>query len=56
MKFAAGWGEVLIRGFTPPRLASRFARCSPTLPLQGRVIRALPDSPQKFNPSPWEND
>jgi hypothetical protein len=24
-------------GFTPPRLALRFARCSPTLPLQGRV-------------------
>ena len=37
MKFAAGWGEVFIRGFTPPRLASRFAQSEPTLPLQGRV-------------------
>ncbi len=37
MKFAAGWGDVFIRGFTPPRLAFRFAPCEPTLPLQGRV-------------------
>src|SRR6202035_5630991 len=25
------------REITPPRLSSRFARCEPTLPLQGRV-------------------
>src|SRR4051812_7990544 len=36
---AAGWGDLFIRSFTPPRLASHFVRCSPTLPLQGRVKR-----------------
>ena len=32
--------SLFIRGFTPPRRTSRFARCSPTLPLQGRVKEA----------------
>ncbi len=32
---------------TPPRLAPRMARCSPTLPLQGRVngARGMVDTP-----------
>ena len=30
-----------MRKFTPPRLASLCARCSPTLPLQGRVLARI---------------
>jgi len=42
---AAGWGERLAVGVTPPRRSSRFARCAPTLPLQGRV-KACPQHSQ----------
>jgi hypothetical protein len=38
MKFATGWGEVFIRGFTPPRLASslRSIRADPPPPVEGK--------------------
>src|SRR3981189_3178562 len=49
VKRAAGWGESLssraVSGaetVTPPRRTSRFARCSPTPPLQGRGKKGLP--------------
>ena len=32
-----GWRRDFDLNFTPPRLASCFARCEPTLPLKGRV-------------------
>ena len=45
MQFAAGWGETV----TPPRLASCFARCEPTLPLSrggGEIlgVASLPEN------------
>src|SRR4051812_17138255 len=54
-QWASGWGE-LRKVHPTPGVAFRFASCSPTLPLQGRVRPALRRSPGLFLPEPIEQD